>query len=78
MFFARRRRHQSLLHLVLLLLGIKCVCRRYPGAECNEESRAAHREKARLFRSKLKEAFSVWRQEEAPAAAPEAQTEHQG
>lgn len=71
MFFARRRHRHSLLELILLLFGIKLVCCKHK--ETSPEDREAHRAKAKLFRDKLKEAFSVWRPEEAPkAAAPEA------
>ena len=75
MFFARRRHRHSLLELVLLLFGIRCLCRRH--RKTDEATREEYRGKARQFRSKLKEAFAVWQEDEAPAAAPEAPTEPQ-
>jgi cadmium resistance protein CadD (predicted permease) len=79
MFFARRRHHHSLLELILVLLGIKCLCRKDRG-QGSEASKEEFRSKARLFRSKVREAFTVWDRDEekAPEAAPEAPAEHQG
>ncbi|HLN63279.1 MAG TPA: hypothetical protein VK464_17215 [Symbiobacteriaceae bacterium] len=74
MFFARRRRH-SLVELILVMLGIRCLCRRH--RETDEATREEMRGKARQFRSKLKEAFAVWQEDETPAAEPEAPAEPQ-
>ncbi|HWI51509.1 MAG TPA: hypothetical protein VNT01_05130 [Symbiobacteriaceae bacterium] len=74
MFF-RRRRHFSLLHLVLMLLGFKAVrhCCKNADPAKKEEVKA----KARLFRSKLKDAFAVW-EPEAKQEGGEAPAEQQG
>lgn len=62
-----RRRH-SLLHLILLLLGVRSLkC-----CQSDPEERSAFRAKRRLFRSKLREAFEVWEDEPA-APGPEGQ-----
>lgn len=62
MFFHRRRR-PLLLELMLVLLGVLFLAGR---RHCDEGSRAEMRGKARLFRSKLREAFGVWFEEEKP------------
>ena len=73
MFF-RRRRPSFLLHLIMLLLGFKV------GKHCCNADPAKKEEmksKGRLFRSKLKEAFSVW-EPEAKKEGAEAPAEQQG
>jgi hypothetical protein len=76
MFFARRRHHHPLLKLLLVLLGVRWACGRR-SCDRSEESREEFTRRRRLFRSKLRDAFSVWDREPAePApetpAAPEA------
>ncbi|HYF93994.1 MAG TPA: hypothetical protein VD969_17400 [Symbiobacteriaceae bacterium] len=73
MFF-RRRRPPFLLYLILLVLGVKV------GRHCCSADPAKKEEmksKARLFRSKLKEAFSVWEPDEKKEGG-EAPAEQQG
>lgn len=62
MFF-RRRRHYGLLHLLLLLFGVKAVTR----SHMTEEERREYRAKARRFRSKMREACAVWDEDAADA-----------
>ncbi|MDF2627331.1 MAG: hypothetical protein K0R39_1162 [Symbiobacteriaceae bacterium] len=81
MFLFRRRHHRpSLCKLLLILLGFGTLARRCRGGnttcEHSQEDLAAHKAKAKQFRSKLKEAFSVWSDdEEAQAQAPAATAE---
>jgi hypothetical protein len=77
-FMFRRRHHRpSLCHLLLALLGFGFLARRCRGANCehSKEDLEAHKAKAKQFRSKLKEAFSVWSDDEEEAQAPAATTE---
>lgn len=55
MFF-RRRRYCGLWKLLLVIFGLKVVTR----SRLTDEERRAYRDKARKFRSKLKEAYAVW------------------
>lgn len=74
MFFRRRRR--SLLELILIVLGLRSLCCRSTVTEIDE----ANRDKAKRFRTKLKEAFAVWDEEEAepPAEPNKAEAVQQG
>lgn len=65
MFFRRRR--LSLVELVLAFLGLGWLCRRY---QTRAGSSDEFRSKAEQFRTKIKDAFSVWEQGEQEAAAP--------
>ncbi len=62
MFF-RRRRHCGLFQLLLLLLGVKAVTRSRP--HLTDEERREYRAKARRFRTKMREAYAVWDDDEA-------------
>lgn len=53
MFLGRRN---PVLHVLLLLMGIKLLKRE----RWTEDEKAAYRTKRRLFRSKMREAFDVW------------------
>ncbi|WDL97916.1 hypothetical protein [Alicyclobacillus sp. ALC3] len=64
MFF-RRRRHCGLFQLLLLLLGVKAVTHSRP--HLTDEGRQEYRAKARRFRTKMREAYAVWDDEEADA-----------
>jgi|GEM_PF-3699975 len=59
MFFRRCRRRYSFLTLLLLLFGLK----RLKAQRLSEEERIEYKEKSKLFRSKLRDAFSVWNEE---------------
>lgn len=75
MFF-RRRRCCSLLHVLLLLLGVKAV---RSGCKASPEQKEAFRAKGRLFRSRLMDAFAVWTDEKAEKKeGTEAPAEQQG
>ncbi|HEY3367734.1 MAG TPA: hypothetical protein VGK74_21970 [Symbiobacteriaceae bacterium] len=69
MFFRRHRGGHGLLGLILALLGFKFAMHKCAD-QGDKEQRDAFRSKAKEFRSKMKEAFAVWREE--PEAEPEA------
>lgn len=70
MFF--RRRHCSLVRLLLLMLGIKVIARSSDRSYYSDEERQAYRAKARKFRSKMREAWRVWDEDEGDAEGTDA------
>lgn len=78
MFMFRQRHHRpSLCQLLLVMLGFGFVARRCRGGNCehSKEDLEATKAKAKLFRSKLKEAFSIWSDDDEEAPAPTATAE---
>jgi len=81
MFF-RRHRRPSLLKLLLVILGLGFLVKRHDKGECCKgESHKEHKAKLKEFRSKLREAFDVWHEDEeaeeekkAPEAEPTGNT----
>lgn len=59
MFFCRRRR--SIWSVLLLLLGFRWIKKE----RMTEDERNEYRAKARLFRTKLREAYAVWDTDES-------------
>lgn len=76
MFLFRRHHHRlCLCKLLAILFGLGFLFKRSRGhhGEASKEKIEAGKAKARLFRSKLKEAFSVWMDE--PEEKPQAETQ---